>query len=404
MMATSVARTLVYVPLIGFRPAGTRVLRERAETTANGTKLMVLAVAATPDRTDVVVEWERTGDPATCPPDSQLLVHTNMAPLEKGLTAELVIGLSRHDAVSMRRRAMQVSHPSIGAIDALIFPPLQDSAEAGELHGREGPNEWRVPFSLAPGHSNASALAVEVVREGVAVRAQALARYGAEVIIELGIEAPHQIRQVGTPIPTPSRFSSTRDDDHRARTQEHRRVFGEPSRPIRLEDDRGNRTDEVGRLFTHEPQQMATGRPFISRFLVAFAAPSVAAKKATLVVPFVELNDLGPSTSADLRGVPLDRQLGKHRFRIVATEQHGADQRKVVLEIPASTQRPRFVQPARMEGSDPAFAWERHALDAPPPGHDAIWMATKVGDPPIVTFTGAVLRVDGPLLLELPLA
>jgi len=93
---TELARTatsqLVFVPLIGFRPSGTRVLRERAETTANGTRLIVLATAAAPDRTDLVIEWERTGDPATCPPDSTLLTHSNMAPLENGLTAALVAG------------------------------------------------------------------------------------------------------------------------------------------------------------------------------------------------------------------------------------------------------------------------------------------------------------------------
>lgn len=31
-------------------------------------------------------------------------------------------------------------------------------------------------------------------------------------------------------------------------------------------------------------------------------------------------------------------------------------------------------------------------------------MATKVADPPIVTFTAVVLRVEGPLELEIPLA
>jgi len=73
-------KQLVFAPLIGFRPAGTRTLREPAETTADGTRLMVLAAAAAPDQTDVVIEWERTGDPATCPPDSQLLQSPCHAP------------------------------------------------------------------------------------------------------------------------------------------------------------------------------------------------------------------------------------------------------------------------------------------------------------------------------------
>ena len=96
---------LVFVPLIGFRPEGTRVLRERVETTANGTRLVVLAAAAAPDRTDIVIEWERTGDPATCPADSMLLTHTNGQPLERGLTVDLRVGANRVNAIRMARRA-----------------------------------------------------------------------------------------------------------------------------------------------------------------------------------------------------------------------------------------------------------------------------------------------------------
>lgn len=126
-------------------------------------------------------------------------------------------------------------------------------------------------------------------------------------------------------------------------------------------------------------------------------------KRATLVIPFVELNDFVPSATADLRDLPLDVELAEHHFRVVAVEPHGPDQRKIVLELPRSTTGPRFMQPARLHGSDPEFGWERHAVEEEVPGRDAIWMATKVGDPPIVTFTGAVMRVEGPLRLELPL-
>lgn len=395
------APQLVFVPTIGFRPRRTRTLREPAETTANGTKLMLLAVAAAPERTDVVIEWERTGDPATCPPDSELLVHTNLAPLEKGARAELVVGTSRLNATTMRRRGYHLSHDSIGAVDALSFPAPPQETGACELHLSDGAQEWRVPFALGQGDLNATAIAVEVEREGIAVRATALGRHKDEVIIELEVDGPQQIRQVGAAIPTPVRFSSRSEDDYRARLQGHRRVFGERSRPITLEDDRGNRVEEVRRTWSQEPQQAAPGQPFTSRFSVAFEAPSTDVKRATLVIPFVEMNDFQPSTTADLREVPLDLELGGHHFRVVAVEEHGDDQRKIVLELPPSTAAPRFVQPARLHGSAPEFAWERHALEA---GRDAIWMATKVGDPPIVTFTGAVLRVDGPLRLEIPLS
>lgn len=380
------------------------MLRERAETTADGTTLMVLAAAAAPDRTDIVVEWERRGDPAICHPDSQLLAHSNMAPLERGLEAELVVGTNRHSAAGMRRRSFHLSHPSIGAVDALTLPPLPRDAERAELRVTEGGTEWRVPIALVPGELNATALNAELERGGIVARATAVARHDDEIVVELEVAAPQQIRQTGGPIPSPTRFSSTTDEDHQERLREHRRVFGEHARPITLEIEDGTRIEEVGRLFSFEPQQAAPGRyPFVSRFVVAFGAPSIDAKRAAVVIPFVELNDLAPSATADLRELPLDVALAEHRFRVVAVEPHG-DQRKITIELPPSTAVPRFVQPARLHGSDPQFGWERHAVDAKLPDSHAIWMATKVGDPPIVTFTGAVMRVDGPLRLDLPLS
>src|SRR5438309_948291 len=123
---------LIFVPTIGFRPRETRTQRERAETSTSGTKLIVSAVAAAPDRTDVVIEWERTGDPADCPPDSRLLVYSNMAPLEHGVAVTLVAGRHRLGAITMRRRAYQASYYSIGAIDALTFPALPADADTAE--------------------------------------------------------------------------------------------------------------------------------------------------------------------------------------------------------------------------------------------------------------------------------
>jgi hypothetical protein len=397
-LAPPATSQLVFVELIGFRPMGTRVLRERIETTANGTRLMVLAASAAPDRTDVVIEWERRGDPATCPPDSKLLTHSNMTPLENGLTANLMVGTSRLNAITMRRRAMHVSGSSIGAVDAVTFPPL-GSATTAELRLNESAREWRVSLDLAPGGVEATALSAELKRDAVVVRATAAARHADELSVELEIEATRQIRVVGWPIPTPARFASTSDEDQRARTLEHRRVFGEKSAQIALEYEGGGRSEEVRRLFSYEPQQAAPGRPYVSRFVVAFDAPSTDAGSATLVVPFVELNDLEPSVTADLRDVPIDMNLGGHRFRIISAEPSGTDQRTVVVEVALSASSPRFTQPARMYGTDKAnFAWNPN----PNPG-EPITLTTTVGDPPIVTFTGAVLRVDGPLHLEMPL-
>jgi hypothetical protein len=267
---------LVFVPTIGFRPEGTRVLRERAETTADGTRLMVLAAAAAPDRTDLVIEWERTGNPATCRPDSQLLVHSNMAPLENGLTAALVVGANRLPAITMRRRAMQVSSPSISVVHVLTFGEMP-RAGGVELNISEGGSEWRVPLDLINGQASATPLAVEVARDGIVMRATAVGRSADQLVVELEVAAPTQIRQVAAPIPSPFRFSSTSDDDYAERIRGHRRFFGdffgERIRPITLEVDDGARLEENGRLFSLEPQQPAPGQAFVNRFVVAFDAP-----------------------------------------------------------------------------------------------------------------------------------
>ena len=297
---------------------------------------------------------------------------------------------------------MHVSHPSIGAVDMLTFPALPPDAGSAELHITEGGTEWRVPFNLIRSEVNATPLAVELAHEGVLVRVTAFAHFEGELIFELEVVARQQIRQTGAPVPSPVRFSSTSGGDERERRKEMRRVFGEHARPITLEVD-GARYEEVRRLFSIEPQQAAPGQPYVTRFLVVFDAPEADVARATMVIPFVELIDFSSTATADLRQVPIDVKLAEHNFRVVAVEPYGADQRKVVIEIQPSTTAPGFVQPARIQGSDTEFTSGRHALTAERPGSGAIWMATKVGDPPIVTFKGAVMRVEGPLRLELVL-
>lgn len=387
----------VFVPLIGFRPAGTRVLREPAETTAHGTKLRVFAVAAAPDRTDALVEWERTGDPATCPPDSQLLVYSNTTPLDKGATATLVVGMRRLDALTMRRRASQVSHGSIGAIDAITFPPLPGDADIAELRIGEAAQEWRASFTVGPGEIMATALAAEVARDGIVVRATALSRYRDELIVELEVEGPSRIRQIGAPLLTGAGFASENDELRRVRRAELRRVIGDRARQIALEDDRGKRNEEIRRLFTLEPQQAANGR-FTTRFAVVFETPSADAKSATVVVPFVDISDPEGSVTADLRNAPQDLDVGGHRFRVVSAEPNAKDHRLVIVEGMPSPRPPRFIHPAGMRGADGNAAFPNPSL-----GEQVSFGAT-VADPPIVTFTGAVLRVDGPLRLEIPLS
>ena len=398
-MAQAIASPLVFVPSIGFRPAGTRTLRERAETTADGTKLAVLAVAVGPDRTDLLIEWERTGDPATCPPDSKLLVHSNFAPLENGLSAELVSGSNRVKALSLWRRSFHMGQPSSGAVDALSFPALDSDADRVELRLSEGASLWRVPLALTLGRPNAASLAAIVERDGLVIRATALTRHESELAVNLEVEATLRIRQVGAPLPVPQRYSGLSDDDYRMRLREHRRVLGDHVRPITLEEERGERHEEIQRLLPIEPQQPRSGHRSLYHFAVLFDAPNSDARRATLRVPFVDLLDPDGSVTTDLRTVPVDLKAGVHQFQVLSAEQIAVDRRRVVLKARPSLSMPRFLHPTRMYGADPSeWSWPATAV-----GEQVSFDAT-VGDPPVVTFTGAVLRVDGPLELEIPLA
>ncbi|MGH2492126.1 MAG: hypothetical protein ACRDF9_11510, partial [Candidatus Limnocylindria bacterium] len=163
----ALGRQLVFVPTIGFRPGGTRTLLERAETVKDDTHLTVLAVAASAERTDVIVEWERTQDPATCTPGSAP-PPASAAPPDLTLTATLITGTTRHDALTMERNA----YDSLGwAIRTMTFPPLPQSTERTELRISDGLREWRVPFMLVTGHIAARPIAVEVERDGIWIRA-----------------------------------------------------------------------------------------------------------------------------------------------------------------------------------------------------------------------------------------
>jgi len=374
----------VFIPRIGVRAAGPRTLTEPRETFAHETRLTLLAVAAAVDRTDVVVEWERDG--ATCTADTRLVAalrHDDHSPLDR-MTIVL-------DTETSALRAIASWRPSFGygehirAVQTSTFPSLGGDTFRSALHVREGAQEWRVPFTLEPADLNARALAVQVERDGVVVRATAVARSEDELVVALEAQATRSIRQVGWP-----EFFSKESAGRLA--------------PITLEDDRGGRVEEVRRLFWMEPQQSAPDEPFFSRFSVVFEAPHTDVRRAVLVVPFVALNGPEHSVTVDLRDVPIDVALGEHRFRVVRTEAHGTEQQKVVMELPPPTANPRFVQPRQMRGADAKnVAWQSEPVSAESAA-GAIWMATPVGDPPVVTFSGVVLRVDGPFRLDLPLA
>lgn len=398
---------LVFVPNIGFRPGGTRTLLEHAEASADATRLTVVAVAATPQHTELLVEWERTHDTATCeapaaapapaeggprpgpigaPP--MRAPSSSVAP-EPKLRATLVAGDTALEATSMARNA----YDSNGwALRTMVFPALPREARAVELQMRAGERSWNIPLTLRPGGIDATPLAAEAQRDGIAIRATALTWHDDQLIVAVEATAARPIGQIGAPSPPlPAMLR-------------RRRLKAPPGLswdPIVLEDDRGNHVEELGRLPSARdlPERHLAGEPYVQRFSVFFPLPRGDARMVTMVVPFVEVTDLEPSVVADLRDLPSELDLGAHRMRIVRADAYpGSSARGIQLEIPQSGASPRFVRPASVQGTPPGgYSWSSG------PHGEPFWMETSVGEPPLVTFRGVVLRYDGPWRLHVPL-
>ena len=377
----------VFVPEIGFRPQGTRELKTEAKTKEGTTTLRVRAVAASADETEVIVEWRSAS--SDCTPEHRYLSWKETPEPE---TAALIAGPVTLKARRVARQGYSASLVRLEAMHMITFDAI--ATDDAELRVTEGGREFRVPFRLTSAAVSARPLDVEAERDGVTVRATAVARHDAELVVALEVQAPHQVRQVAAPLSAQVRFTDLDEQTFRERQAEIRRVLGHLAEPIMLSTDTGE-VEEVGRVGRLEPQP-DEGPPFLRRLAVAFPAPHDA-KSATVIVPFVELNDQDGLATADLRRVPQDVQLGKHRFRILATSARG-DEQWVVLEIPRSDASPRFTQPRSIRGpGDERYNSSR--VDGDPQRRT---MSVKVGDPPIVTFRGAVLRVEGPWRLEVP--
>jgi hypothetical protein len=377
----------VFVPEVGFRPQGTRELKAEAKTEEGTTTLRVRAVAASPDQTEVIVEWRMAG--ATCTPEHRYLSWKETPEPE---TAALVAGPVTLKARRVARQGYSASSMGLEAMHAITFDAI--ASDDAELRLTEGGHEFRVPFRLASAAVSARPLNVEAERDGVTVRATAVARHDDAIVVALEVRAPHQVRQVAAPLSTQVRFTDLDEETFRARQAEIRRVLGHLAEPIRLSTHMGE-VEERGRVGRLEPQSDGSP-PFLRRLAVVFPAPRDA-KSATVIVPFVELNDPDGWATADLREVPQDVELGKHRFRILDTSRQG-DEQRVVLEIPRSEASPRFSQPRFISGPG-GDSYIASGVENEPQRRS---MTVKAGDPPIVTFRGAVLRVEGPWRLEFP--
>jgi hypothetical protein len=215
-----------------------------------------------------------------------------------------------------------------------------------------------------------------------------------ELLVELEVRSPLPLRNVAAAVPSPPTFAADDAETRRARRAEMRRVLGDRSRPIVLEDERGARSEEISRVTPPDRPSATAQPPHIYSFAVAFDRPGTLTRVVTLIIPFIDVSDFGPTVTVDLREIPVDVELGGQAFRVVSAEAHG-DERQIMLEIPPSEAQPRFLHPARVRGTAETFSWG----DVPGRGFS---MSTRVGDPPIVTFQGVALRVEEPWRLDLP--
>lgn len=400
----SLASQLVFVPTIGFRPGGTRTLLERADASADLTHVTILAVAATPERTELIVEWEQEAEPLVCAVPEKGAATGEIAappkrprptapPPEIEVTAVVVAGSTVLKTSSMWRQAYRESGSGSWAIRSMVFPPVPPGTARAELRVSQGELRWTVPFRLVPGRITAAPVAAEATRHGITVRVTGVAHHDDQLILAVEASAAQPIGRMGAPAPAMPILPSGR---------KFKVARGVGFEPIVLEDDRGDRREEVRRInaLRDQPESHVNGEPFVQRFSLLFDAPSEGARSATVVVPFIEITDLTPSVVVDLRQLPLNVELGDHRFRVLGANPYpGSDHRHIEMEIGPSTSSPRFMHPASVNGTPGgSYSWS----DPPGPG-EPFWMETAVGEPPIVTFRGAVLRYDGPWRLELPL-
>jgi hypothetical protein len=387
-----VAPALVFVPELGFRPVGTRVLQKRAEACVDGTWLRILSVAAAPDRTEVLLEWEPPEKPEG--PDNWVLridrsgVHER-PPAE--LAAALVAGENEHALLRADHRFRSASGYDL--VD-MTFPCVVAGASEAQLTVRHGEREWRVPFRLVTGSFLGGPAAAETEHEGIVLRATAVARLDTQVVValEAATRGPGtRVARIGSGAPSAS---------PRQRKVPHP---GKIADPVVLQDDRGRRSEELRRLhhFSREAD-LSSADPWPSRITSVFGAMDPGASSAVLSVPSMLIDEGAGSVVVDLRTLPTDIELGAHRIRVLRAEESPVNRgrRRVVFQCfePGGPRHLLGPGSVRAEGIPADLS-----IRGQPDERQQLWMDILVPEAPIVTLTGAVVRVDGPWNLNLSL-
>jgi hypothetical protein len=380
----------VYVPMIGFRPAGTRTLTEVPSVEHEDTRLTVLAVAASPLGTDVLVEWHRPADARVCAPGQYLARSFETQPALS--SAVLLVGDMQVTAERIALGAYGSGTYGRHAFHKMRFPAIDAAVTPVILRIREADYEFSTAVVLERAPIQAQRVGSSATLANIAIRVTAAAWHGDELTLNLEVTAPSALGQVGTAMPEGPRFGPMRENMRRARAKQFKRVMATADRPITLLDASGGESPELRRI---HPPQSHDSVPTIQSFAVVFEAPPGGGRHLTLVVPFVELIDRDGSAPVDLRSLPTGFAIGGKQFTALSAEPRGSEM-KVIVQVPRAS-GPRYVlQPAGILGSGGGYSWGRG------PG-DQVWFAAQVGDPPIVRFIGVVERVEGPWRIRVPL-
>lgn len=389
---SSLAQQLVFVPEIGFRPGSTRVLLEPVVATAEGTSVTIVAVAAGPDQTDLLFEWE--------PPDehAEWLVRIDRSGVQQrpptALDMALVVGDDVHAPLRVEHRFRSAN--GYDMLD-LTFPAVAAGAKTAELRVTHGDQQWRVPFRLSNSDFVGGPALAEMEHEGITVRATAVARRNDQVVVAL--EARTSVprahisllgsgARAGFPAKVKMRPRQTITD------------------PVVLQDDHGRRSEELRRLrhFSRTPE-VAHPDQWPLRVTSTFAVPHFDGNTAVLTVPSILIGEQIDPVVVDLRALPADVQLGSHRLRVLRTEASlkNPPRTRIVFQLFEPAGPRHFLGPGRLvaQGMPADLMGAQHRGE--PDERQLMWTDMIIPNAPIVTLADGLVRVDGPWTLRLSL-
>jgi hypothetical protein len=383
---------VVFVPEIGFRPAGTRVLRAPAETRAHDTSVTIVAAAAAPEQTDVLVEWD---PPETTGEDAKWVIKVDRWGVYERpaleLTTTLIAGGARHAPLRTEQRFRSARGYDLRE---LVFPSIDPEAVDVQLEIVHAEQVWSVPFDLVPSDFTGEARRTAVEHEGITITVTAAARHNGRVVLSLVAASAQRGVRVST-IGTgggPGKFPAKLRMPSARSTRAH---------SIVLHDAEGGRHEEVDRIRPRPRAQEADALGSWPLHITSIFDVASEAKSFVLPVPCVVIAEPAPPVVVDLRSLPREFELGSHRLRALGmgvSPEHPPCTR-ITFQLLDPTGPRQLLGPGRLlaQGMRTDMGFR-----GTPDEHQQLCMDTDVPDAPIVTLEGALVRIDGPWTLPIP--